>query len=210
MFTGLVQALGQIAAIEPKGAGVSMRIHCPELRPAEWRTGDSIAVSGCCLTALNIDAQGFSADLSAETLARTSLGQRQPGDVVNLEPSLAVGDRIGGHWVTGHVDGLAQVIEMTADAEGADANYRLVFEVAESLSRFIAEKGSVTLDGVSLTVNRVQGCQAEVNLIPHTWKVTSLGDLKAGDVVNLEVDLLARYMDRLLTASQTQSGKQRS
>jgi riboflavin synthase len=210
MFTGLVQALGQIAAIEPKGAGVSLRIDCPDLSPAEWRTGDSIAVSGCCLTALNIDAQGFSADLSAETLARTSLGQRQPGDVVNLEPSLAVGDRIGGHWVTGHVDGLAQVIEMTADAEGADANYRLVFEVAEPLSRFIAEKGSVTLDGVSLTVNRVQGCQAEVNLIPHTWQVTSLGGLKAGDLVNLEVDLLARYMDRLLTASQAQSGNQKS
>lgn len=203
MFTGLVQAVGRIVAIEPKGAGVRMCIACPELSPDQWKTGDSIAVSGCCLTALDIDAQGFSADLSAETLARTSLGQRELGDVVNLEPSLAVGDRLGGHWVTGHVDGLAEVVSIDADAEGDDANYKVVFGVAKSLSRFLAEKGSVTLDGVSLTINAVNGHQAEVNLIPHTWQVTSLGQLKPGDVVNLEVDLLARYMDRLLTARQT-------
>lgn len=203
MFTGLVQAVGRIVDIAPKGAGVRMRVACPALRPDQWKTGDSIAVSGCCLTALDIDAEGFSADLSAETLARTSLGQRALGDVVNLEPSLAVGDRLGGHWVTGHVDGLAEVVSIDADAEGDDANYLVVFRVAESLSRFLAEKGSVTLDGVSLTINAVDGCQAAVNLIPHTWQVTSLGQLKPGDVVNLEVDLLARYMDRLLTARQS-------
>lgn len=202
MFTGLVQGLGQIRRITPWGAGVRLRIDCPSLQPEQWQTGASIAVSGCCLTALEIDAQGFSADLSAETLSRTSLGQRQVSEAVNLEPSLAVGDRLGGHLVTGHVDGLAEVIALQADAEGEAANYRLRFRVPAELARFIAEKGSVTLDGVSLTVNAVDQDCFEVNLIPHTWQVTTLGQLKVGAVVNLEVDLLARYLERLLSARQ--------
>jgi len=171
-----------------------MTIHCPELEPASWREGDSIAVAGCCLTALAIDQQGFQADLSEETLARTSLGQLVEGSPVNLEPALAMGDRLGGHWVTGHVDGLARVTAITP----LDDNARWRFEVPETLKRFIAVKGSATLDGVSLTVNAVDGNCFEVNLIPHTLAATTLGRMSEGDVVNLEVDLLARYMDRLL------------
>jgi riboflavin synthase len=195
MFTGIIQALGRVDRIEPAADGARLRILCPELGPAEWQTGDSVAVAGCCLTALDIDDQGFSADLSGETLDRTSLGRLKAGDRVNLEPALAVGDRLGGHLVTGHVDGLAELVALTPLGD----NYRLRFRVPAGLARYIAEKGSATLDGVSLTVNAVEGREFEVNLIPHTWQVTTLGQLALGDTVNLEVDLLARYMERLLS-----------
>ncbi|NDY96389.1 riboflavin synthase [Wenzhouxiangella limi] len=194
MFTGIIQSAGTIAAIDAVDQGVRMRIQCPELAPSDWREGDSVAVSGCCLTALALDGEGFSADLSAETLARTSLGRLRPGDRVNLEPAMALGDRLGGHLVSGHVDGLAEVVDVRPIGE----SYRLRLRVPEPLARFMAEKGSVTLDGVSLTVNAVEAHEFEVNLIPHTWQVTTLGDLSVGDRVNLEIDLLARYLDRLL------------
>jgi len=194
MFTGIVQSTGKVATIEPLEQGVRMRIRCPELGPADWSEGDSVSVAGCCLTALALDETGFSADLSGETLARTSLGDLQVGDPVNLEPALAVGDRLGGHLVTGHVDGLAEVTAVTPAGESRVLRFR----VPDELSRFVAEKGSVTLDGVSLTVNTVAANAFEVNLIPHTWQVTTLGHLGVGDHVNLEIDLLARYMDRLL------------
>jgi riboflavin synthase len=195
MFTGIIQALGRVEQIEPAADGARLRILCPELKPADWQTGDSVAVAGCCLTALDIDAEGFSADLSGETLDRTSLGRLKAGDRVNLEPALAIGDRLGGHLVTGHVDGLAELVALTPLGD----NYRLRFRVPAELARYIAGKGSATLDGVSLTVNRVEGHEFEVNLIPHTWQVTTLGQLAVGDTVNLEVDLLARYMERLLS-----------
>lgn len=195
MFTGIIQSAGIIAEIRPLAAGQRMRILCPELQPARWQDGDSVAVAGCCLTALELDAQGFSADLSAETLARTSLGSLEQGQRVNLEPAMAVGDRLGGHLVSGHVDGLAELIRL----ESAGESHLLRFRVPDRLSRYIAEKGSVTLDGVSLTVNEVEGSEFEVNIIPHTWDVTTLGRLAPGDRVNLEIDLLARYLDRLLT-----------
>lgn len=195
MFTGIIQSAGTIAAIEPLAAGVRMRIDCPELMPQQWQAGDSVAVAGCCLTALDLDQRGFSADLSAETLGRTSLGALKVGDTVNLEPAMALGDRLGGHLVTGHVDALAEVVEIRPAGE----SHVVRFRVPERLARFVAEKGSVTLDGVSLTVNAVDGCDFEVNLIPHTWSVTTLGRLQAGDRVNFEIDLLARYLDRLLT-----------
>lgn len=194
MFTGIIQSAGTVAAIDAVDQGVRMRIHCPELAPADWREGDSVAVSGCCLTALALDDQGFSADLSAETLARTSLGDLKPGGRVNLEPAMALGDRLGGHLVSGHVDGLAEVVDVHPVGE----SHRLRLRVPEALARFVAEKGSVTLDGVSLTVNAVAGHEFEVNLIPHTWQVTTLGERAVGDRVNLEIDLLARYLDRLL------------
>ncbi|MFP4208486.1 MAG: riboflavin synthase [Wenzhouxiangella sp.] len=194
MFTGIIQSAGTVAAIDPMEAGIRMRIACPELGPDNWREGDSVAVSGCCLTALALDGEGFSADLSAETLARTSLGRLRPGDRVNLEPALALGDRLGGHLVTGHVDGLAEVVTVRPVGESRVVRWR----VPEALAKFVAEKGSVTLDGVSLTVNAVDGPEFEVNLIPHTWQVTTLGSLVPGDRVNLEIDLLARYLDRLL------------
>jgi len=195
MFTGIIQSAGTIAAIEPLAAGVRMRIDCPELKPGQWAEGDSVAVAGCCLTALELDEKGFSADLSAETLARTSLGALKVGDTVNLEPAMALGDRLGGHLVTGHVDDLAEVVSVRPVGE----SHVVRFRVPERLARFVAEKGSATLDGVSLTVNTVDGRDFEVNLIPHTWSVTTLGRLKAGDRVNFEIDLLARYLDRLLT-----------
>jgi riboflavin synthase len=197
MFTGIVQAVGTVAEITPAEAGCRMRIDCPDLEPERWSEGDSVAVAGCCLTALAIDERGFSADLSAETLARTSLGGRAAGDPVNLEPALAVGDRLGGHLVSGHVDGLAEVVSI--EPAGDSRIFR--FRVPETLARFIAEKGSVTLDGVSLTVNGVDGQYFDVNLIPHTLAVTTLGRLDAGDRVNLEVDLLARYLERLTGAA---------
>jgi riboflavin synthase len=194
MFTGIVQSTGEVARIDALEQGVRMRIRCLELAPADWSEGDSISVSGCCLTALALDQESFSADLSGETLARTSLGGLQLGDPVNLEPALALGDRLGGHLVTGHVDGLAEVIAVRPAGESRVLRFR----VPDDLSRFVAEKGSVTLDGVSLTVNTVAANEFEVNLIPHTWQVTTLGRLAVGDRVNLEIDLLARYMDRLL------------
>ena len=195
MFTGIIQSAGTIAGIAPLAAGVRMRIDCPELMPQQWQEGDSVAVAGCCLTALDLNERGFSADLSAETLARTSLGALKVGDTVNLEPAMALGDRLGGHLVTGHVDALAEVVAIRPAGE----SHVVRFRVPERLARFVAEKGSVTLDGVSLTVNAVKDCDFEVNLIPHTWSVTTLGRLRAGDRVNFEIDLLARYLDRLLT-----------
>ena len=198
MFTGIIQALGKITTLESCSDGARLRIECPDLQPDRWSEGDSIAVAGCCLTALDIDARGFSADLSGETLDCTSLGGLVQGSEVNLEPALAMGGRLGGHWVTGHVDGLAELITLTDLGD----NTRLAFQVPDDLARYIAPKGSVTLDGVSLTVNRVEGSRFEVNIIPHTWKMTTLGRLEEGHRVNLEVDLLARYMGRLLEQQQ--------
>lgn len=194
MFTGIIQTAGTVAAIDPREAGVRLRINCPDLKPDSWHTGDSVAVAGCCLTALELNSEGFAADLSAETLARTSLGQLEVGGRVNLEPAMALGERLGGHLVTGHVDDLAELLAVQAVGE----SHVLRFRVPQRLARFVAEKGSVTLDGVSLTVNRVAGPEFEVNLIPHTWERTTLGSLRVGDRVNLEIDLLARYLDRLL------------
>jgi len=198
MFTGIIQALGQVSSLENQRDGARLRIDCAALEPERWKAGDSIAVAGCCLTALDIDAKGFSADLSGETLECTSLGALVEGSAVNLEPALAMGDRLGGHWVTGHVDGLARLVTLTDLGD----NHGLDFEVPDDLARYIAPKGSVTLDGVSLTVNRVAGSRFQVNIIPHTWSVTTLGRLGEGDEVNLEVDLLARYMGRLLEQRQ--------
>ena len=193
MFTGIVQALGTVSALHHHEGGCRMRLDCAELAPHRWQEGDSVAVAGCCLTVLDLDENGFSADLSGETLSRTSLGRLGVGDAVNLEPALAAGDRLGGHLVTGHVDGLAEVVSIRPAGDSRIFRFR----VPAGLARFVAEKGSVTLDGVSLTVNTVNNDAFEVNLIPHTLKVTTLGTLETGAVVNLEVDLVARYLDRL-------------
>lgn len=194
MFTGIVQAMGTVADLIPKKDGSRMQIHCPGLQPDQWNEGDSVAVAGCCVTALALTNEMFSASLSAETLGRTSLGNLQTGDPVNLEPALALGERLGGHLVTGHIDGLAELVE----AESAGECRVLRFRVPDTLRRYVAEKGSVTLDGVSLTINTVAGAEFEVNVIPHTLEVSTLGRLDVGDAVNLEVDLVARYLDRLL------------
>lgn len=193
MFTGIIQALGRITRIEPRGGDVRLHIDTGSLDLSDVAPGDSIAVSGVCLTALEPSVQGFFADVSNETLGLTTLGDAAEGDVVNLEKALRLADRLGGHLVTGHVDGLAEVTAIEIDAR----SQRWCFRVPSGLSRYIARKGSVCIDGVSLTVNAVDGDEFEVNLIPHTQQVTTFSQRQVGDAVNIEVDLMARYAERL-------------
>jgi len=203
MFTGIVTALGTIREINPIGAGKDMRlvIHAPWPDTASIALGASIACSGCCLTAVEIGPDWFAVDASAETLSRTTMGTWRVGTRINLERSLKVGDELGGHIVSGHVDGVGQALSAVPE----NASVRWTFRVPADLSRFIAEKGSVAIDGVSLTVNAVSGDTFGVNIIPHTASVTSFGSLKPGDAVNIEIDMLARYVARL-TETQGKTG----
>lgn len=193
MFTGIIQAIGRITCIEPRGGDVRLHIDAASLDLSDVAPGDSIAVSGVCLTALEPGAGRFHADVSNETLGLTTLGDMREGEAVNLEKALRLADRLGGHLVTGHVDGLAELVAMEADAR----SLRWGLRVPSGLSRYIARKGSVCLDGVSLTVNAVDGDEFEVNLIPHTQEATTFSQRRIGDVLNLEVDLMARYAERL-------------
>ncbi len=193
MFTGIVTARGQLRKKTPIGGDMRLVFECSGLPLANARAGDSICVSGACLTMLEPDAESFAADISPETLALTTLGRLQEGQAVNLELAMQADDRLGGHLVSGHVDGLARLLSRHPDARAE----RLEFEVPPALAKYIAQKGSVCLDGVSLTVNTIDGCSFSVCLIPHTLEVTTLGDLRPGDEVNLEVDLVARYLERL-------------
>lgn len=181
MFSGIVQAVGRIEKLNP------LRVRAGRLPLSDVRIGDSICVQGCCLTVVRKAKGRLWFDVSGETL-RVTAGLDRPGEV-NLEKSMALGDRLGGHLVTGHVDGVGRVVGM----KGSE----YTFQAPRSLARYIARKGSVCVDGVSLTVNRVRGSRFEVNLIPHTLKVTTLGRLARGVKVNLEVDLVARYVARL-------------
>ena len=192
MFTGIIQAVGRVAAIERRGADA--RLHIAGLPLPDGTLGESIAVSGVCLTAVAFSADGFVADVSAETLACTTLGDWTVGRAVNLERALAVGDRLGGHIVSGHVDGVGEVLSRRPDGRSE----RFALRAPPALARYIAAKGSITVDGVSLTVNTVAGAEFGVNIVPHTLAHTSLDALRAGSRVNLEVDLLARYLERLL------------
>ena len=193
MFTGLVQATGRVAAITPHGGDVRVRIQSESLGFDDVALGDSIAVNGVCLTVVAFDADAFEADVSTETLARTTLGSWLGGRMLNLEKSLRFGDRVGGHLVSGHVDGVGRVLSIEADARAT----RWRFGLPRALSRFVAEKGSIAIDGVSLTVNAVADEHFEVALIPHTLAVTAFAETALGAEVNLEIDLLARYLDRL-------------
>jgi riboflavin synthase len=193
MFTGIVAATGKLQSRESYDGDLRIRFEVPPGLMQGSGIGDSISISGCCLTMLEPDATGFSADLSVETLDKTSLGDRQPGDSVNLELAMRASDRFGGHIVSGHVDGLAKLVSRTADARSE----RFVFKTDRSLARYIAPKGSACLDGVSLTVNEVDDNRFSICIIPHTLQVTTLGNLAVGESVNLEVDLIARYLDRL-------------
>ena len=195
MFTGIVTALGTVRTIAPLGGSADMRltIAAPWPDAASIPIGASIGCSGCCLTAVEVGADRFAADASAETLSRTTLGRWQAGTRVNLERSLRLGDELGGHLVSGHVDGVGDVLS-TAPEHGST---RFVFRVPADLARFIAVKGSIAVDGVSLTVNEVTDDTFGVNIIPHTASVTSFGMLRPGDAVNLEIDMLARYVARL-------------
>jgi riboflavin synthase len=195
MFTGIVTALGTVRAISPLGSGADMRltITAPWPDTASIPLGASIGCSGCCLTAVEVGADWFAADASAETLSRTTLGRWQTGTRVNLERSLRLGDELGGHLVSGHVDGVGEVLSSAPEY----GSTRFVFRVPADLARFIAVKGSVAVDGVSLTVNEVTDDTFGVNVIPHTAVVTGFGTLRPGDAVNLEIDMLARYVARL-------------
>jgi riboflavin synthase len=200
VFTGIVQEVGTLRRREPRaaaaGSDLRVEISCGSGLRERLTLGASVAVDGVCLTVAALAEDAFEADVSGETLAVTTLGEKSPGARVNLEPSLRAGDSLGGHWVSGHVDGIAGVVGTTEDARSL--RVQLVAPVA--LARYIARKGSVTLDGVSLTVNDVDGATFFVNLIPHTLEVTTLGALRAGSKLNLEIDLLARYVERLSSA----------
>ena len=193
MFTGIIQAIGTMARVEPRSGDTRLVIDATGLDMADVAIGDSICVSGVCLTAVAIDASTFAADVSIETLSCTTLGMLKSGDCVNLEKSLRLADRLGGHLVSGHVDGVGRVVAVEPDAR----SQRWVFEVPSALSRYIAAKGSVCIDGVSLTVNEVAANRFGVNLIPHTIGATTFQHKRIGDAVNIEVDLIARYVERL-------------
>lgn len=195
MFTGIVTDLGRIAAVEERGAGRRLRVETG-YDPATVPLGASIACSGACLTVVAKGPGWFAVDVSKETLERTTLRDWAAGTRVNLERALRLSEELGGHLVLGHVDGVATLVARAPEGESV----RLVFEAPAALAPFVASKGSVALDGVSLTVNEVEGRRFGVNIIPHTLKVTTLGGLKPGDRVNLEVDVLARYVARLSEA----------
>lgn len=199
MFTGIVSAVGRVTVWEPRGADVRLGIDAGKLDLAAVRAGDSISVSGVCLTALDPGGGQFFADVSTETLACTVLRQWRLGERVNLETALTPNTPLGGHLVSGHVDGIAHVVARRAD--GRSVRFRL--RAPDALARYIAAKGSVCLDGVSLTVNMVEGNEFELNVIPHTLAETTLGDWQIGRDVNLEVDLVARYLERLLGGRHT-------
>jgi riboflavin synthase len=194
MFTGIVRDVGRIRELAPSVQGdLSLSIEADQLDLSQTQLGDSIAVSGVCLTAVEVQPRAFRADVARATLAVTTIGRWTRGRRVNLEPALRAGEALGGHLVAGHVDGIGEVVARRGDARSQTLRVR----VPETLQRYVARKGSITLDGVSLTVNQVDGAEFELNLVPHTLAVTTLGELAVGDVVNVEVDLIARYVERL-------------
>jgi len=205
MFTGIIESVGRIRALEPIGGDVRLQIDTGALDMGGVSLGESIAVSGVCLTVIDFDATRFAADVSIETLSRTTLGDLAPGAPVNLERAMRADGRFGGHMVSGHVDGVGEVLSVAEDAR----SQRWRFRVPAGLSRYIAEKGSVCIEGTSLTVNAVQGDQFDVNLVPHTVAHTNFHALKAGSRVNIEIDLVARYLERLFGAGDSGLGIRR-
>jgi len=194
MFTGIILAVGKIAGIENRGGDCRLKIATGKLPLGDAALGDSIAVNGVCLTAVELGNGYFVADVSNETLSRTILKNASVGTPVNLELALTPNTRMGGHIVSGHVDGIGKVIEKKPDARSV----KFTFKVPNNLAKYIAEKGSICINGISLTVNEVNGATFSVNIVPHTLKETTLVDAVVGTEVNLEVDLLARYMERLM------------
>ena len=194
MFTGIVEAKGEIVSLTPKGGDVTLRIRSGALDLSDVQLGDSIAVNGVCLTAVTLPGDGFSADVSGETLRLTTLGNLRAGSIVNLEKALTPTTRLGGHLVSGHVDGLGEVVSMQPDAR----SIRFDIRAPDALAKYIAHKGSITVDGISLTVNSVDGAVFSLNIVPHTQQMTTIAEWKPGSKVNLEVDVIARYLERLL------------
>ena len=199
MFTGLIQTLAEVTVLVTEGPGVRVVVRAPAIA-ATAKVGDSIAVNGCCLTVIEIEGNVISFQAGEETLSRTNLGELAPGWRVNLETSLRVGDALGGHYITGHIDAVSTLDERRDDAEWST----MWFRVPPSLVRQIASKGSVAVDGVSLTVVDVEPARFSVALIPHTLAMTTLGTRRAGDRVNIETDVLAKYVERQLLNSETE------
>ena len=194
MFTGLIQGVGRLRALEPRGGDVRIHIDAGSLPFTDVAMGESIAVNGVCLTVVAFDARSFAADASTETLALTTLGALREGQPLNLERALQAQDRLGGHLVSGHVDGVGRVLDVHEDARAQ----RWRFSVPKALAKYVAKKGSICVDGVSLTVNAVDAESFDVALIPHTVSHTAFAETRVGDAVNLEIDLVARYVERLL------------
>jgi riboflavin synthase len=199
MFTGIVLAKGRLTSVTERGGDLQLGIDAAGLDSARLGLGDSISVQGACLTVTRKLGSCFFADVSRETMAKTTLGKLKAGSSVNLEPSLRAGDALGGHMVSGHVDALGVLRQTAEDARSR----RMEFELPADLMRFVAPKGSICIDGVSLTVNKVEGLRFEVNIIPHTLKETTLGELRIGNEVNIEIDVVARYLERLMTKTGT-------
>ena len=194
MFTGIIEALGKIKRMQSAGGDMRLEIDTGNLDMSDVSKGDSIAVNGVCLTAIEYTASSFVADVSNETISHTSLKSLKPGSEVNLEKALLPTTRLGGHLVSGHVDGLGTVVDVFEDAR----SIRLVIEAPQELVKYIAAKGSICVDGTSLTVNSIEKTHFEVNIVPHTQACTVIKHYKPGTRVNLEVDLIARYLERLL------------
>lgn len=194
MFTGIIQALGEIIAIDALHGDSRLQIDSGGLDLESIRLGDSIAINGVCLTVIDVGPKVFAADVSQETLGITTLGELNIGGAVNLEPSLSLASSLGGHLVSGHVDGVAELVSLQPDARST----RMAFAVPPALARYIARKGSITLDGTSLTVNDISAEKIFVNIVPHTLEQTIMGSYTVGSRVNVEVDLIARYLERLI------------
>ncbi|MEO0435974.1 MAG: riboflavin synthase [Pseudomonadota bacterium] len=194
MFTGIIQAVGTVAELQTNTGDARLRIHAGKLPMEDVALGDSIATNGVCLTVVEMPGDGFWADVSNETLDLTTLGNLVPGSRVNLEKSLTPESRLGGHIVSGHVDGLGEIVSLAQDAR----SWRIVVRAPNELARYIAHKGSICIDGTSLTVNSVNGAEFDLNIIPQTMAETVFADYKPGSPVNLEVDVIARYLERLL------------
>lgn len=200
MFTGIVQAKGRVRSTQERAGDLELVIDSDGLDWSAIETGESIAVSGCCLTVTRLADSGFAADVSRETLALTTLGRWSAGRQVNLERAVLAGQPLGGHYVTGHVDCVGEVISCREDAR----SLRVEFGLPPELAKYVARKGSIAVDGVSLTVNDVAGARFSVNLVPHTLEVTTLQDCRPGVLVNIEIDIIARYVERLSSAGEAE------
>ncbi|WP_117233579.1 riboflavin synthase [Vibrio maerlii] len=200
MFTGIVEAVGTLSAITPKGEDVTVTVQVGSLDMSDVKLGDSIATNGVCLTVIDFDSQSYQADLSLETLNKTGFAQYQAGDEVNLEKAMLPTTRFGGHIVSGHVDGVGKIIERNSVGRAIE----FWVEMPAELSKYVAEKGSITVDGISLTVNALRKNAFKLTIVPHTSSETTIDDFQVGRLVNLEVDVLARYMEQLLRGQQAE------
>nr|WP_086939021.1 riboflavin synthase [Thaumasiovibrio occultus] len=205
MFTGIIEATGRITAITPKGQDITVTVDAGDLDMSDVKLGDSIATNGVCLTVVNFTANSYSADLSRETLNLTAFSQYKVGQVVNLEKAMLPTTRFGGHMVSGHIDGMATVVERAQVGRAIE----FWLKAPASLAKYIAHKGSVAIDGISLTVNEVKGDQFKLTIVPHTAQETTINNFKPGVTVNLEVDVIARYLERLMQGASAATNESR-